>query len=105
MDEIKKAKDVKIGYIPFFEDYKTYDMAHLYATMKGVKMQKFIIDSISEYYTREMKGVFAYTSVKELHSLINDVARKRNRTIPSAIESCVIDYVLALNKEYMPKQK
>jgi hypothetical protein len=107
INPVQSKKRVKL--FPMFEDDKVYDMVILYSGKKKVSPYEFIIESIRWYIAKEMKSeninLNTNLNTNEIHSIIIRVAKKRNRAMMSSVEACVTEYIIEVNKEFMPKLK
>lgn len=91
VSEDKKNK-VKVQVVPFFENIATYRQALMIANALKTRLNMYIIDAIAEYYLSEWKTELRYGSINELYDKLGQIAKKRNRSVSSAIEQCVKDY-------------
>ena len=104
MEEKKRhtKQALRLQSFPFFEDYKTYDLALTWSNKLRIRMNRFILDAINDWCKKEKIPEVQYESPKQLHDILVQFAHKSNRSLPNFVEIRVAEYGIKLTKESLP---
>lgn len=106
MDSTTTRRNLGVGLLPFFEDWKVYDGIKILAGQKKLRSSSVVIEAVKAYSAEWGKVELDTVHAKRMHEQLEELNKKRKtRSIADYIEVCCVHFIEQEFRKRMPNPR